>query len=414
MLQPLLTKYFRRSMSFLEIGYFVFFLVAALGQLQRIELLGLPAFYFHEVLLSVFVGWHVVNLDWRVFVMRILKKVPTVGRVGLGWVGAGLIIALFSHTPILTPLLYLIRLGLYLLSGLSLLFDLKKNKINQQFLSLCLLTFFSLITYFGLLQYIFVPDTRFLFFLGWDDHYYRLISTLFDPGFTGIILCLGFIFSQLHIAEYISHQRKKHLFTHTTFCLWLLSISSVVAILLTYSRASYIAFIFSTICLLQKNWRANRQLFITNLCMLFFFILAIPFLPKPGGEGVNLARTSTIESRISVTQTAFASMNKPIDFLFGKGIFTQPAQLSSSPTEHSQHARLPDNWLILLFTGTGIGGTVIAATILSHLLQRKFLWQKYLWIGILAVFIHGLFNATVTYPFVLIVLGTWTAITLEN
>ena len=46
---------------------------------------------------------------------------------------------------------------------------------------------------FGWAQYIFLPDLRDLKYLGWDDHYFRLVGTFLDPGFTGIILVFGFL-----------------------------------------------------------------------------------------------------------------------------------------------------------------------------------------------------------------------------
>ncbi|MFZ2202248.1 MAG: hypothetical protein WAV56_02515, partial [Microgenomates group bacterium] len=40
----------------------------------------------------------------------------------------------------------------------------------------------------GSLQYFLLPDVRFLAYLGFDDHYYRLIGSFLDPNFTGLVL----------------------------------------------------------------------------------------------------------------------------------------------------------------------------------------------------------------------------------
>src|SRR3989304_8999963 len=91
---------------------------------------------------------------------------------------ASLTLAAFRLPPVnvLFSSLYLLRFLAY-----SLLLNIK---IDRKYL----LFFSSAIAVFGLAQYILIPDTRFLAVLNWDDHYYRLLSTLLDPNFTGIIL----------------------------------------------------------------------------------------------------------------------------------------------------------------------------------------------------------------------------------
>lgn len=55
----------------------------------------------------------------------------------------------------------------------------------------------------GLLQFIFFPNLDFLTFAGWDPHYFRTVSTFFDPNFAGsfFVLTLLLIFQNLAMAK---------------------------------------------------------------------------------------------------------------------------------------------------------------------------------------------------------------------
>lgn len=274
-----------------------------------------------------------------------------------------------------------------------------------------LLSFFALIVYFGLLQFIFVPDTRFLFFLGWDDHYARLLSTLFDPGFTGLICCLGglialdWLISQDHTQE---HWQLK------SSSLVVLISGCALACLLTYSRATFLTFVSCCGLLSLWFWQKNLRLSLCSLAVAIVFISAIFSLPRPGGEGVKLERTSTITSRTSAATAVLATLRSPSDWLVGHGLFQPVSEAASLYSETTSHGKQPDNWVILLLSGVGVVGSGLIFVSLWMLGRRIFFSRKLIGVGVLAIAIHGLFNASLTYPFVLLVMGTWAALTLES
>ncbi|MBW7943768.1 hypothetical protein H3C70_00005, partial [Patescibacteria group bacterium] len=72
-------------------GVVAFYGLLALGQLERVELPGLPAFYLHDGVLALYVTAHVAEKSWRQLVKRAVQQFPTLGWVNLGWVGAGLL-----------------------------------------------------------------------------------------------------------------------------------------------------------------------------------------------------------------------------------------------------------------------------------------------------------------------------------
>ncbi|PIY79331.1 MAG: hypothetical protein COY81_02855, partial [Candidatus Pacebacteria bacterium CG_4_10_14_0_8_um_filter_43_12] len=84
-----------------------------------------------------------------------------------------------------------------------------------------------------LVQYLLLPDTRYLYLFGWDDHYYRLIGPLLDPNLSGILFVLT---SWLIVAW------RKLLPKAIVVSLLMMTI---LAIVLSYSRATYLSAIIS-------------------------------------------------------------------------------------------------------------------------------------------------------------------------
>ncbi|MDZ7586275.1 MAG: hypothetical protein U0946_00850, partial [Patescibacteria group bacterium] len=88
---------------------------------------------------------------------------------------------LFSLEQSLTGGLYLLRFLGYLwviVNAKNLLSPVKKFIIPA----------FWIFVILAWAQYLFLPDTRFLLKFGWDEHYYRMIGTVLDPNYLGIML----------------------------------------------------------------------------------------------------------------------------------------------------------------------------------------------------------------------------------
>ena len=134
----------------------------------------------------------------------------------------------------------------------------------------------------GILQYVYLPDTRYFYFFGWDDHYFRLIAPYLDPAFTGVILVLS------GLALFSIKKMQK----------WILVAIAVTvfALLLTYSRASFLAFSAGLLAL----GYLTKRLTVAAILVLAFSA-GILFLPNPGGEGVDLTRTSSIVAKMQNT-----------------------------------------------------------------------------------------------------------------
>jgi hypothetical protein len=221
---------------------------------------------------------------------------------------------------------------------------------------------------------------------GWDDHYFRLISTLFDPAFTGLILvmtwCLLMTQAQIKAGG---------------FCLASLLIT---AILLTYSRASYLAFFSSASYL----WLVRPKLRHTLILMAMVTLVGLIFLPKPAGEGGLITRTSTVKARQSSGAETLATF-QPLDLLTGQGLFVSNQPLTyQAPFVISNHAKIPDNSLIFLVQSLGL----IGAGVIIFWLNKIWWWSHHvdggLAAGLLALLVHSQFNASLVQPFVLLFL----------
>lgn len=219
------------------------------------------------------------------------------------------------------------------------------------------LGFFSLL---GILQYLFFPDMRFLKNLGFDDHYFRLIGSFYDPNFAGSIFAASAL-------VFLSLSR------------WPAVVTMVLLLALTFSRASYLVFLLGTIFIFLAQ---KKRALLWVLLLLGGIII---FIPKPFGEGVNLLRTFSIYSRFDSWQNGLNLFFQKPFFGWGyntlRGFTGQRFQIDSS--------------LLYLAATTGLFGTLAFLSLLrSALRQITFLPQK---IFILALLFHSLFNNSLFY-----------------
>ena len=235
----------------------------------------------------------------------------------------------------------------------------------------------------GILQYIIIPDVRFLEAWGWDPHYYRIVGIFLDPGFTGLILVLTLIFIVIN---------NYHKF-------WWFVV--YIALALTYSRASYLAFFtaFTWISYQKKNWR---------YCTMSLLILGLTIVILPrvsSGEGVKLERMSTVWARIASWKKAWEIFSdNPI---IGVGFNTYRYAQKASPESHAGAGS--DSSILLVMATTGIIG------LLYYLKYLKALWKLStqrlaLSTSLIAIFVHSFFLNSLFYPAVML----WVALLIPG
>ena len=326
--------------------YLVIVLILSLGfgQLLRFDWFGLPI-YLHDalvllVLLLLFLQGQALQV--RKFDLR-----------GLALLGAGLTLGylraltLYPLSDLLVPSLYTLRLLAYL----TLYFFLKNSKIPVS--KIYFLTSGSIALIIGLGQYFFMPDMRVFQYLGWDDHLSRLTLPHFDPTFSAVMLALF----ALSIAPK----------------LWYFGILVFLPILLTYSRSVWLSLILTFSFFMIKN--KKFKFMIIGICLL---IIPILFLPKKFGEGTNLLRTFSIESRFNNDLSIIRDQSW--NLITGIGMH-----------------KGPNNSYLYLLATTGVLGLIGWGTFMFSLYTKSA--HKPM---LTFFFLASLFNNVMFYPFALL------------
>lgn len=236
----------------------------------------------------------------------------------------------------------------------------------------------------GFVQYAWYPNLRNLYYLGWDPHFQRLFSTILDPNFTGLLLVLtgllGFglrmpIAAQLMVG---------------------------IALLLTYSRSSFIALVAAGIVLALRASRLRA--WIAGLFLVFFLFLLV--LPR-SGEGRNLLRTASGLARIENFQEGMRLFGKSP--LIGYGLNTLRS-IRETPREDSRADAGFDMSIVFVLVTTGSIGLGAFIWMIGRLLVQA-RGDMYLSASLAAVFVHSLFVNSLFYPWVMAFVWIWVGTT---
>ncbi len=337
----------------------------SIGQIFRPTLFGF-SFPIIDIAIIIFTLWNLFyhlknkdlknqNIHFTIFLIYI-------------WCLLGLT-TIFTQLFFLKSLFYLIRLTC-LLS--LLIFPPKLNPKQKQLFNLGLIA--NII--FGFIQYFVWPNFTYFDVNQWDPHLYRLVSSFFDPTFTGLIYLLFFI--KIFLDKKIPYR-------------WPLLIFIYIALSLTYSRSTYLSLIIAFGFISFKN--KNIQLFLK----ISILVLATIFvLPRQAGEGTKLERTSSITAKIENYQQGISLFKeKPI---FGIGYNNLP--LINKNENRLSHANGGfDSSLLTIFITTGIIGGTFFVLGLKQLLQQSDLTKK---TCLIAILVHSLFANSLLYPWVLL------------
>lgn len=310
--------------------------------------------------------------------------------------GTIMLFSMAMGTAILGPSVFLaqiayatrfLNLGIFI----HLVTVLKNNKLltNVWLAKVLLLSLFST-SIFGFFQYLAFFDMRFLYQYGWDDHLGRMSGLLFDPAFFGITMVLGFIVTS---GSKIGSSHKI-----------LLLLMFVTSILLSFSRASYVAFLIVVLIIYSKRLSTYMLLAFGAASVL----IAIALSHWVGGEGVNLMRVSSIFLRLdNLLDGAYLLLNSP---LFGFGIGgTCQARFdfgtfinASTSMKNSCHAF--DNLIINLLL---FGGLPLLFTLTNAFLRfcKKNVLNRERLAAILAVLVHSMTAASAIYVWVILIVG---------
>lgn len=349
----------------------IFFISLLFGQLGAVDMASGIVVYLHEAVLAILI---IVTVRKKRFKPTPFT-VPILGFVAVGILSLVANIYQFSWQELARSSLYLIRWALY--AGLYFVvassYCRKANWLKALFYTGI---GFAIL---GIIQFFLYPDLRNLFYLGWDPHYWRLFGTLLDPNFTGIILVLTIL---------IGAQLKNKAVA-----------IAFIALLLTYSRSSYLALIVGVAVWVFVKGEWKKGLFVGLLVL-----LAIVYLPHPGREALSLDRfDSTISRFLNWKETSSLISQKP---LFGWGFNTLPILRQRETIDFlpSRAGAGVDNSLLFVAATTGIAGLGVYLWFLVRMAKVS-LKPMYL-ASLLAVLVHSLFLNSLFYPWVTVWMWT--------
>ncbi len=305
----------------------------------------------------------------------------------------------FSLKETFTGFLYLIRLGSYMYFVLMLTNLVNEKKISKKLLIDSLALTGIIIGILGWLQYFLIPDLRTLKLFGWDDHYFRLTSSFLDPGFTGLIVVLTLV---IFILKYELKKEK-------TYLLPIFFLLPTLAF--TYSRASYLALAASLFYLIFK---------LKKIYLLVFFmvlVLTLYFLPNPGGEGVKLSRTSSINARTLNYSQALRLFRKfPVLGVGYNNVCVAKIKYLEIRDPGANSCSGFDNSYLFILSATGTVGFMVFLKLVYDLMSRtskNFYGNIFIASG-LAVFTHSLFVNSLFYAWIIGWIGILIAVSRDK
>jgi hypothetical protein len=245
----------------------------------------------------------------------------------------------------------------------------------------------SAIVILGYIQYFFYSNLRNLYYLGWDEHMYRMFSVFFDPNFAGAFFVLFFLFlASLFL-------KKKNIL------IGLLTILTLGAIFLTFSRSALIMLIVSSSLLFVLM---HKKKLIAILLIITFMVLAMSSRYF-NIENINLFRIASSEARIESAKSAFLIIKN--NSLIGVGFNAYRYAkfhygLSDEKSIMVSHADAgTDNSFLFVLATTGIAGLILYLFIWI----RVFKISSILVIAsIVGVFVDSMFINSLFYPFIML------------
>lgn len=260
-------------------------------------------------------------------------------------------------------------------------------------------TLFSLV---GLFQFWLYPALQNLSYLGWDPYFYRLFSTLFDPNFTGIIIILTLLLGLFILKT-----------TPRRLGIQLLLLVNGIALLLTFSRGSYIAMIIASIVygFGYRSWKLT----VGFLGALIVLIL----IPKPPWEAFQIFRSISSAARFHNWIASFMLFLQSPFIGFGFNSLKYIQFPIATPGIASRAGAGIDNSFLFLLDTTGLVGFTVFIGLtqkmyslgirLSQLKKTKNLGTVYIAM-LAAVFAHSMFTNSLFYPWVMLWLWILTGV----
>lgn len=253
----------------------------------------------------------------------------------------------------------------------------------------------------GFAQYLLYPNLRNLYYLGWDEHLYRLFSTFLDPNFAGAFFVLYFLF----VLDLFFKKRRKILVFILT--------ATLIGIVLTFSRSAYLSLIVGVFA--YSLLRGEKR-FIIGLLVVFSVTVLVLSLVGFRSEGTNLLRTASSEARLESAREALTVFrNNPI-----LGIGFNAYKYASDRYGFIEESRFPshassgtDNSFLFVLATTGVFGFIAYIYLWFKIISLSFSKKEaVLFSSSIALLFSSLFINSLFYTFIM--LWMWILLGLEE
>lgn len=262
----------------------------------------------------------------------------------------------FNLSQIMVSSLYLLRWISYSFIYFSIIQSSKKTKKK---ISNLLFVSGLVVLFFGFIQYVFYQDLKNLFYLGWDEHLYRLFGGFFDPNFAGIFLSLFAVY----VLGFLLKEKRFNVKIFYSFVI----LFSLLAIVLTYSRTALLTL---AVCVLTFLFLSKKiKLFFVFFFSLVFFIAISPKAFQT--EGTNLFRTASSYQRLESMNNAIEIFKK--NPVLGVGFNTyrysqnKYGYLTDIKWEISHSGAGVENSYLFILATTGILGALVYINLLRKI-----------------------------------------------
>lgn len=394
----------------LNLLVYLIIILIPLGQFSRLPI---PfgddvSLYLNDLLIPLFLFLFFINF------LALKKKLEIPPFLGLWflWLGLGLLGTTASLALGFLPLnqaivgfLYWIRFLQYPLFFAA-VFNLAKDRTDFVKTCITLMIYSGLVfAFLGFLQYRFFPDFSSLVENGWDPHYYRVLSTFFDPNFAGLFLTLAFLL----IAS-------KVLLFPKNWLLWVLGLFWIgAAIVLTFSRSTYLALATGLTVL---GFLKAKKIIISAFIIGILVFLFVPRVQERVIGAINLDETAKLRlenysKTLTIVKDYWLTGVGFNNFRFAQSYygFFQEKRGVEQPSGHSGSGS--DSSLLLVLATTGIFGLLVFIGLIGNIAYKSYklyqngnTQQKFLSLSLLsslsAIIIHSQFVNSFFYPWIML------------
>lgn len=296
-----------------------------------------------------------------------------------------------SQQEFIVSLGYIIRFSLYILFAWILYSGALKElaKFAKQILLISGLS----LSIIGLLQFVLLPDLKFLQSNGWDPHYFRTVSTFLDPNFAGAYFALTFII--------LMSLRSRTVWCRS--CSLLLMGVVYLALLTTFSRSSYLMF-FVSLATLAYATRSYKKALLAIILTVGLFLVFLSY-SKEVAAPKNIDREQSAKLRLSTWQQGWQLFQEHPILGVGFNAYRfalKQSKLGDEQFLSSRGSSSNDSSLLFVASTTGVVGLIAYLGMLFSLLKFGYLKNAILFSGLLGLLIHSIFANSLFYPPILL------------